>query len=50
MIDWLTANAGVTGLMFFFTVFIFIAVWAFRPSVKEQIEDYKNIPLTGDQK
>ena len=50
MIDWLAANAGVTGLVFFFTVFLAIAFWAFRPSAKQQIEDYKNIPLAGDEK
>ncbi len=48
MIDWLANNAGVTGLLFFFAVFLAIAIWAFRPKAKEQIESYKNIPLAED--
>ncbi|TNE63816.1 MAG: cbb3-type cytochrome c oxidase subunit 3 [Alphaproteobacteria bacterium] len=51
MMDWLTnhTGAGLTGLLFFFLVFIGIAVWAYRPQVKERLESYKNIPLEGDE-
>jgi len=45
MIDWLVTNAGVVGLLFFFSVFMMVAFWAFRPNAKQQIEAYKNIPL-----
>lgn len=50
MIDWLSdnTNAGMVGLLFFFSVFCGIAYWAFRPSQKDIIEDHKNIPLRGD--
>ena len=49
MIDWLSDNAGVTGLLFFFATFLAVAFWAFRPQAKEQIESYKNIPLEEDR-
>jgi len=49
MIDWIADNAGVTGLAFFFLIFIGIVIWAFRPGAKETIESYKYIPLKGDK-
>jgi cbb3-type cytochrome oxidase subunit 3 len=45
MIDWLTDNAGLTGLLFFFSVFLTVALWAFRPGAKQTIEAHKYIPL-----
>ncbi len=50
MIDWLANNAGMSGLLFFFFVFLFIVLWSFRPSAKETIESHKYIPLEGDEK
>lgn len=50
MVDWLANNAGTTGLLFFFSTFLVIAVWAFRPKAKQQIESYKNIPLAEDDR
>ena len=50
MIDWLSQHAGMTGLLFFFTVFLLIAGWAYRPKAKEQMESYKFIPLAEDDK
>ncbi len=50
MIDWLSDNAGMTGLLFFFSVFCGIVYWAFRPSKKDIIEGHKYIPLEGDEK
>ena len=54
MIEWLSNNAGLTGLLFFFTVFLVVAIWAFRPSARQSIEAHKFIPLdssnlTSDQ-
>ncbi len=49
MIDWLTNNAGMTGLLFFFSVFVIVSVWAFRPSAKQSIEAHKFIPLRPSQ-
>lgn len=48
MIDWLSDNAGMVGLIFFFSVFCGIVFWAFRPSQSEIIEGHKYIPLEGD--
>jgi len=49
MIDWLADNAGMIGLFFFFSVFLFIAFWAFRPAAKEAIEAHRFIPLAEDE-
>ncbi len=50
MISWLSDNAGLTGLLFFFTVFMGIAIWAYRPGGKQALEPHKFIPLEGDEK
>ena len=42
------ADAGLFGLMFFFLVFVGIAVWALTPSRKKQLESHKNIPLSEE--
>jgi cbb3-type cytochrome oxidase subunit 3 len=49
MIDWLSNNAGLTGLLFFFGVFCGIALWAYQPKMKSTLESHKNIPLRGDE-
>ena len=48
MIGWLSQNAGLSGLLFFFFVFCGIALWAYQPKMKAQLEQHKNIPLRGD--
>ncbi len=50
MIDWLSEHAGMAGLLFFFCVFVAIAVWSYRPKAKEKLESHKFIPLEGDEK
>lgn len=50
MIEWLSDNAGLTGLLFFFAAFMSVVVWAFRPKAKKTIESYKYIPLAEDEK
>ncbi|MCH2038406.1 MAG: cbb3-type cytochrome c oxidase subunit 3 [Rickettsiales bacterium] len=49
MIDLIADYSGVVGLLFFFSVFIVIAIWAFRPSQKPTIESYKYIPLAEEK-
>lgn len=49
MIDWLSDNAGMAGLVFFFLVFLFVIAWAYRPQAKETMESHKYIPLEGDE-
>jgi len=48
MIDFIAAHAGMIGLLFFFSVFMGIAFWAFMPSRKKLIESYKYIPLAEE--
>lgn len=50
MIDWLSNNAGMTGLLFFFGIFVAVGVWSYRPQAKEKLESHKFIPLEGDEK
>lgn len=45
MLDFISRNAGMLGLLFFVIIFACIAFWALRPSNKEKIESYKHIPL-----
>ncbi len=39
------AGIGLSMLLFFFAIFVGIAVWAYRPANKSVLESYKNIPL-----
>ena len=42
-------GAGLLGLLFFFTLFVGIAVWAYHPKHKAKIESLKHIPLSEDE-
>lgn len=46
--DWLTAHAGLVGLLFFFCIFAGIGVWLFLPGMKDRIEPFGSIPLNED--
>lgn len=48
MTQWFIANAGLVGLLFFFGVFVAIAVWLFLICPKNEIESNKFIPLEED--
>lgn len=43
-----SADYGLIGLIFFFTVFVGITIWAYTPRRKQAIEALKNIPLSED--
>jgi cbb3-type cytochrome oxidase subunit 3 len=43
------ADAGMLGLLFFFCVFMGIAIWTLTPKRKETIESHRNIPLNEDE-
>lgn len=45
MMDWLTDHSGLVGLLLFVGLFLGFAVWAYRPSNKEKMEQYGKIPL-----
>ncbi|MFN3827885.1 MAG: cbb3-type cytochrome c oxidase subunit 3 [Micavibrio sp.] len=48
MIDFLSQHAGMIGLLFFFTFFILMAAWIYRPGAKEQYRKKSHIPLNED--
>lgn len=48
MIELVSQNAGLIGLLFFFSVFVGVAAWAFYPGRKATIESYKFIPLSEE--
>lgn len=41
----LSHDMGMIGLLFFFTIFVGIAIWVMLPKNKKKIEELKNIPL-----
>jgi len=45
MIDFISANAGVIGLILFFVFFLAVTFWTLRPSARKQYKEYGNIPL-----
>jgi len=49
MMDFISDNAGMIGLLSFLSVFTVIVIWAFRPGTKEAIESHKNIPFAEEE-
>jgi len=43
-------EAGIIGLLFFFTFFVLLALWLIRPGAKEKAKDHARIPLEEDDK
>lgn len=41
--------APTTGLIFFFTFFVWVAYRTYRPSVKKQMQNYARIALDEDK-
>lgn len=41
------ADVGIIGLLLFFSFFIVMLVWIFRPGSKDKYKEYGNIPLKG---
>lgn len=44
-LDWLSAHAGMIGLLFFFIFFVVMAAWVFRPGSKTLYAANALIPL-----
>lgn len=42
-------DAGLYGLLFFFTFFIVMLIWLFRPGNKDRYKSYGDIPLKDDK-
>lgn len=49
MIYFISDNAGLIGLLFFFSFFTAVALWTFRPGAKEKYTNYANIPFKDDK-
>lgn len=50
MIGWISEHAGLIGLIFFFSFFVVMAVWVYRPGAKKDYQDKAQIPLKdGDE-
>lgn len=47
--DWISAHAGMIGLLFFFTFFVLMAVWVYRPGSKQAYQENALIPLNENQ-
>ncbi len=45
MIDWLSHNAPMIGLLFFFIFFVLMALWLYRPGAKGLYQSHASIPL-----
>ena len=45
MLDFIVSNASIIGLLFFFSCFLIIGVYALRPKNKKKFEEYGQIPL-----
>jgi cbb3-type cytochrome oxidase subunit 3 len=49
MMELIYDYAPQAGLVFFFCVFVWVAVCTYRPSVKNQMQERAMIPLKGDE-
>lgn len=43
-----SADFGLVGLLFFFTFFVGVAIWAYRPANKQKLEALKQIPFSEE--
>ncbi|NBX74451.1 MAG: cbb3-type cytochrome c oxidase subunit 3 [Alphaproteobacteria bacterium] len=46
---WFIDHAPQIGLIFFFVVFLLVAVWAYWPANKQKLEQHASIPLKDGQ-
>lgn len=42
-------HPGTIGVVFFFTFFLGVLIWVFRPGSKKEYEEIANIPLDKDK-
>lgn len=45
MVEFMSAHAGLIGLLFFFLFFCLVTLWTFRPQAKKKYEENAKIPL-----
>lgn len=46
--EFLVNNSGTVSFIFFFSIFIMVLFSVLRPSIKDKIESYKNMPFMED--
>ncbi len=46
--NFILTYAPLTGLLFFFTLFLFLAYRTYRPAAKRQFQEHGRIPLRED--
>ena len=44
-----SGSAGLIGLLFFFAIFTGIAIWAYWPANRDQLEAHGRIPLEDNE-
>ena len=44
-----SSTAGITGLLFFFFLFVGILIWLYRPGAREEFQEHGNIPLKDER-
>ena len=49
MMEWLALHGGMAVLVVFFALFLAFAFWAYRPSNRNKLESYGQIPLKESQ-
>ena len=49
MISFISNNAGVLGLIIFFSIFSVVVIWLFNPNFKKKIESHKFIPIKNEK-
>ena len=47
--DFIAKHSGEITSVFFFSMFVIIAFWAYLPRNKKKLQEYGNIPFKGDE-
>lgn len=50
MIEALVEHAGLVGLLFFFSFFLVVVLWTYRPGAHQLYKSCADIPLKGEEK
>lgn len=48
MMDWVSAHAGLLGLLIFFGFFTVITIWTYRPGARQHYRDQAALMLRDD--
>lgn len=49
MIDWLAAHGAIVVMIVFMVIFCGFSFWAYRPSNKNKLKNYGQIPLMENE-